>query len=460
MSRFLDSHIIQTGARWLLRLEPLLLLWITFVFWYPAPPVRDHWLWLLWLCLPMIGARWVLYRRLWTRTPLDGYFLAFAGLCFLNIYAAPYTRGILMLGRPLQGMVLFAYCAEYARTRGSMTGLLATSVLFTALAGTAALTATQWVDYKFDQFQFILERLPVVNWNTMLPGAYVTFNPNEIGGALAWLCPLVGGIMIYCWRSRQRLVVSLAVTGAFVLALTGLFLGQSRFSLAGVLVTMMILTVLLVPKGRWRYALLAVLGFLTVLEVSIVLNLLPPGEETGASGSTPTGSISARDEGSFNKRFGLWESGLRIIGDYPLTGVGMSMYRDSRVREAYPAPGRDHPPHAHNEFIQVGTDLGLPGLIIYAAWHIVAGWMLFKTWEKGDFGAKAVAAAVAGGLVAHGVYGMGDAITLWDRFAFVYWWLLGLAGAGYVLTCRGPFKHDSAASSVPDTRQATAAKAR
>ena len=47
-------------------------------------------------------------------------------------------------------------------------------------------------------------------------------------------------------------------------------------------------------------------------------------------------------------------------------------------------------------------------------------------------GQQAVAVS-AGGLLAHAVYGMADAITLWDRFAFVFWIMLGLLAAQYWL---------------------------
>jgi hypothetical protein len=41
--------------------------------------------------------------------------------------------------------------------------------------------------------------------------------------------------------------------------------------------------------------------------------------------------------------------------------------------------------------------------------------------------------AIAAGLFAHAIYGLTDAIPLWDRFAFFFWWMLGLSGAQYVL---------------------------
>jgi O-antigen ligase len=73
--------------------------------------------------------------------------------------------------------------------------------------------------------------------------------------------------------------------------------------------------------------------------------------------------------------------------------------------------------------------MGLPGLAVWLGLQITVVYQLFKGYRQGDTSAKAVTGAVAAGLFAHGFFGLGDAITLWDRFAFLVWWLLGLAGA-------------------------------
>ncbi len=39
--------------------------------------------------------------------------------------------------------------------------------------------------------------------------------------------------------------------------------------------------------------------------------------------------------------------------------------------------------HAHNHLLQVGLDLGLPGLISYVALWLLAGVMLWRSWRLG-----------------------------------------------------------------------------
>ncbi len=425
---------IRNIANWTLRLEPLVLAALVYAFWHHTP-IRQQWSWLLLLLLPMFGARWILYKRLWTRTPMDNLLLAFLALCIINIYLAPYTRGYIMLPRLLLGLALYLNFVEYARTRGKLDGLLAASVALGILVGLLALTATQW-NIKAGPLLSITEHLPVLNYRNFLSDTMASFNPNEIAGALAWLCPLMAGIMFH--RSSPRLIRWGAAL-SFLLLFTGLMLGQSRFAIVGVLLALFGLIALLVPHGRLRYGALGMLMLVVVFETLLVFNIFtPPSAGAGSAGDEgqTTANLSTRDQNSINTRAEIWTSGLRMIADYPLTGVGMSMFWKASLEiETYlitSVEGRKVP-HAHNEWIQVGTDLGLPGLAIYVAWHLSIGYMLFQGWRRGGANQRTIVVAVGGGLLAHAVYGLGDAITLWDRFIYVYYWMLGLAGAQYIL---------------------------
>ncbi len=394
-------------------------------FWYASPP-RDQWLWLLGIVPIIWGLRWLVYRRFWTRTPLDGFLVAFVLLGLFNIYAAPYRRSadaaysfFILMGRPLMGIALYGYFVERARQRLSMDSLLAATLALAAIITLLALGASQW-NSKSVSMDFIIERLPRITDNLAAFDAGGGFNANEIAGALAFVCPLLGGLIAYRWGRYNR-PLRIITTILFVLLFLALFLGQSRFALAGTLMALVVLAGLLIPQRRWRWLAWGVLVALAVVEIMIMRDVFVPPEQ----------SLAARDEESLNTRYDIWESALLIIRDYPLTGVGLNMFRDGRVRAIYPVPSFKNPvlPHTHQEGLQIGTDMGLPGLALWLGLQITVFYQLYKGYRGGDAAAKAVMAALAAGLFAHGFFGLGDAITLWDRFAFLLWWLLGLAGA-------------------------------
>src|SRR5690349_16282140 len=80
---------LQRAARFVLALELPLLGLITFAFWYPSP-IRDQWLWLLYLLIPIYAARVILYRRLWTWTPLTPWLFGYVILVIINIMLGLY----------------------------------------------------------------------------------------------------------------------------------------------------------------------------------------------------------------------------------------------------------------------------------------------------------------------------------------------------------------------------------
>jgi hypothetical protein len=410
--------MIVRFASLILTLEPLLLALTVFAFWFPDP--RRLWSLLL---LPLIfAARYILYRRFWTPTPLDVVLGVFLALCALNVFVAPFTRGWLMLGRPIMGMVLAIGVLESARRTRQMDGVLRGTLGLALLISVVALTSSQWSN-KSTSLRLFIDLLPDLYSLPVITGG---FNVNEIAGAMAWVIPIVAAVAIYDWRSplrpRRRLTASLT----FCLLMVALFFGQSRSAIIGVILALGLLIFALIPPGRWRKAAIVALALLTLLELLILFGRFADAGNTN------------RDELSVGGRVMMWQSALEMVRDYPLTGVGMSMYRAPVVHSLYPVPSVSSRVrvHAHNELLQVSTDLGIPGTLVFIGWHIVLGWMLLQSWRYGDAYAKTVAVGCAGGLLAHGVFGMADAITLWDRFTFVYWWIVGLSAAQFMLVRR------------------------
>lgn len=395
------------------KLEPLLLGIGLYYFWTAPLTERPA---VLWLLLPVYAARLLAYRRLWTFTPLIPFFLVLILLMILNVNFAPHTFGYALLGRPLLGMALVIGMVEDARRRQSMDGVLMMSLQLGLLLALLALGTSQWNE-KSAPLQFIIQTLPVLEG---VPGAPGGFNANEIGGALTFFIPLTAGVAIYSARFRGNLPAE-GFSFVFALLLFALFLGQSRLSLIGVILALAALIFLLIPHNRWRYLALVALAAFTALTVYIAVD--------------QSQRMGDRDEDSASRRVDMWISALAAVHDYPLTGIGMNTFRQPSMRVSYPVPGYERRvlPHVHNEVIQVAVDLGIPGLLVFIGWNLAAVRMVWQTWRRGDAKARAVVLAAAAGVAAHAVFGLGDAITLWDRFAFLHWWLLGIIAAQFVL---------------------------
>jgi len=405
-----------------------------FVIWpseqAPLNVDRADWGWLLAALIPVMLARFALHGRLWTFTPLDVFMIVLVVLCILSVYTAPYSsRGLRMLIRPLFGMALVLFLVEWARRSGSLRGPLLVTALMGVLIGAVGLGATQWTEKSID-FSAVLDMLP--DWQPFFVAGGI--NPNEIAGAMTFLIPITLIMIVYPLPWVWRVLGGLA----FLMMSVALILGQSRFAIAGVAGVLGLIAVLALP-GRWRVITLVGVGLFALIQAVLLFNLIPTGDSDGIG-------LSSRDLATSSQRLDIWDSAVGITEAHPLTGVGMNRFRYFEVARDFPIIGWDipdpedpesfrrrRPPHAHNLFFQITTDLGLPGLLAFVGLYITAAYMTWRTWVQGDRSTRLLAFSLFAGLLAHTAYGMGDAIPIWDRFAFLFWWTLGLIGGMYII---------------------------
>jgi putative inorganic carbon (hco3(-)) transporter len=398
-------------------IEVVWLIALFFAMWYPIQ-IRNQWLWLLLAYIPFVLLKKLRFGRIIASTPLNLLLLIFLILAAVNIYAAPYTLGFPILARLLAGIILFTYAVDYGATHRHIHGLLAAAVILAGVLAAITLGASQWT-MKSIVLMPLINTLPTLRG---FPGFEQGGNVNELAGAVAYLLPPMAALAIYRWRDGAQRG---AVTVIFLALALGLFLGQSRMAILGVLLTLFIFAFLLIPRGIWRYTALLALTSVSLFQIVLLTDLLVPPDVDFDQ--------TDRNETSLSSRLEIYRAGFEMLADYPLTGVGISMFRYNPVRQLYPVPSFDERilPHAHNEFIQVAADLGMPGLLVFIGWYAVAAYMLVRLWQQGDDYTRVIATGVGGGLLAHGIYGMGDAITLWDRFIFLFWLLLSLIGGQY-----------------------------
>ncbi len=255
-------------------------------------------------------------------------------------------------------------------------------------------------------------------------------NLNELAGVLCWVAPFLLALSI---GLRNRLVRK--SPALYLLLLSGtllvVFLLLATSSRGGILAFAVGAFVImgLYTTGKWRLVLVSAvipgsIAILAYLNSQAGTNIV--GDALGLSG-----------------RMEIWSRALLVLHDFPLTGVSINGFRQV-VHELYPLfeISRDVDiAHAHNHLLQVGLDLGLPGLISYLALWIVCGGLLLATLrDLVRRGGKhhpyyALAAGLAGSLLAGWIFGLVDAIALGARPGFMWWLLIGMTVAVHHEVC-------------------------
>jgi putative inorganic carbon (HCO3(-)) transporter len=433
--------------------EIVLLVALAPLAWFPTPgrfaallAIPAWWLWRWARQRPGRAARAII-----PRTPLDGAITLLVFMVLVSVYATnDLAASLPKIAGVVYGVGLYYGVARVSRAPGAATWA---SLLAVALAGLAlaalGLLGTRW-PVKFAGAELLKAFLPARFQG--LPGAETGFDPNEVAGTLVWVLPPALALTAAAARhagALRRAVGSagavglvLLLGGSACLSLLVLALSQSRGAALGLGLVVLLMSAAALWRRRRLVVASATAGMIVcVLAVAAV----GPREVLRLAAGLDSAGEQVASLDTVEGRLETWNRAIFGIQDFPVTGMGMNTFR-LLVHLLYPmyivAPDVDIG-HAHNLWLQAALDLGLPGLCAYAAMWLGAGGMLVRVWRTGhrirmdarslSF-ARPLALGLAGGLAAHFVFGLADAVAIGAKPGMLWWSMLGLIAGLYEQT--------------------------
>lgn len=387
-------------------------------------PNRGSWLALV--VIPFLWAlRWIQYRRLTVRTPLDVPLLTILIMVLVTFYAtAVFSLTWVVLCQLIAGIALFYALVNRLRSEEDL--LTSGKGLVLVGAGLAILAplSTKWATDKVFSLPQVYARLLM-----LLPE---TMHPNVLAGALVMVMPISLALLLYIPSPEPGWIAWLRHKGWIALALGGmvitLILTQSRGAYIALLVA---LFVVCLPRLRWLAALipLAIIAFLVALYSRGSTSIMDLIMTTGALGG-------------WEGRREVWSRAIYMIQDFPYTGIGLGTFsRVAPVMYPYFLLGPDADvPHAHNLFLQVAVDLGIPGLLALLALFfasIVMAWQGYRKFRLTDKQALAgMALGLLGSLTGIFVHGMVDSVSWGAKPAIIFWVVMALSAVVHRLALK------------------------
>jgi putative inorganic carbon (HCO3(-)) transporter len=391
------------------------------------------------LLLPLVFALNLTLRRpILTVTPFNPALLLFCVMLLVSILATTdLTASLPKISGVLYGVGAFFLLAQFTRRSKAWT----LGLLLTILAGFGltilALPGTQW-NSKLFMLDWLTSHLP--RRFVELPGAQDGFHPVEVAGALLWTIPLT---LSAAWAALIRAFPfrpyrgSTVGAGALLLILLFEFavfiFAQSRAAYLGLgaAVLLVFLLLLQIRLGWTRFAVL-IAGF-GALSGGVILALW---EKIAASVSnlfTQFGQ-SLLSLGTLGTRQLIWAGAVTALKDFQVTGMGMNRFREVFFL-LYPTIGMQNTRdlgHAHNELLQAGLDLGVPGLVAFIAIYLVSFAMLYQIYRcTRRPGTQWIVLGLSASLLTHFLFGLVDAVSLGAKPGLLFWLLLGLVAGLY-----------------------------
>ena len=183
--------------------------------------------------------------------------------------------------------------------------------------------------------------------------ASVTYDPNDIAMMMVCALPLAAFAAAALRGVRRLLAI-----GAVLICVLAIILTMSRGGFIGLVIVSVLLlfrlgAVSLAPR-------LLILGI-----VAALLMAAAPARYWDLMSTIWAPALGGEylEAGVFT-RVELWKGGVRLFLASPITGVGIGMYD---VAEGLSHGGRGKWSAAHNSFLQVATELGIFGIVLFAS---------------------------------------------------------------------------------------------
>ena len=379
----------------------------------------SRWMALGFLLVPVSWLlRWWAQGRLIRRTAFDLPILALVLMVPVSLWAsADLSLSMVPLGQIVAGINAYYAVVTRVETERELFWAVVGFIAIGALIALAAPFGVEWNKSK-------LFALPAIYG--IFHQTWFKANPNVFAGAIGMVLPVSAAVWLYATlqplSTRMQRVGRVLLTVGLAVMLAILLLTQSRGGLAAAALGLLLL---LAFKGRWVLGpLLAAVGaasafILTRFDVAWLADIF--------FSTDAIGGLAGRQE--------VWSRAVYALQDVPYTGIGLGVFPRA-LQVLYPlflvGPDADVP-HAHNLFLQVGVDLGLPGLVAFIAVLTLGLVMAWQTFRSAGRAAHHDQAAIAWGLFVSLVvlilHGLVDA-PLWATKPVVLVWVaLGLVAA-------------------------------
>lgn len=369
--------------------------------------------------------RWIAFGYFIRRTPADWGVLLIIAMAVVSysMSAIPEDTFIQVI-RLLAGIALFYSIVDWGCLPSRVGGLVILLLLISMGLFVLGFFGVEWVAER-------TKFLPGEIFSVFKVWVSDPAHPNVLAGSLVLIAPLPFALILYNsgfpFNVKLRRWINFLYVICFISAASMIFLSQSR---GAALALTLSFIVLIAMRWKWGWILGAALisiGALAAIVGGASLSALLLDNQT-------VGTLSTRVE--------LWARGLSIVGNFPLTGIGMGLFGQVI---GYWMPmitgGESEIVHAHNLFLQIAIDLGLPGLVGWISILLVSTAVAWKIYKAGSREQDRWVVGVGAGFLCMSVamiaHGMVDAVVWGLRSAPLVWVIWGVTFAAGQLYLTG-----------------------
>lgn len=385
----------------------------------------------------LLGLLWLIYallnKRMTYATPMDFPIIGLLILLPLSLaISVDWTLSLPKITGLILGISIFYWIVNYVRSHHRLRMAILFLIFLSLVVSILGLVAMDWTSNKFNFLTPLFNRLATILPSISHLAEDWGIHPNAIGGVLAFFIPLLASLAwdnkaFYRqyqkkqkWPEFSHIAYKMLLITAFFFASFLLLLTESRGAYLGSAVGLLAVAIWKDRRFLW-------LVLILVIGVTLFFFFA-----AGGSINQTIATLDTSNEATITNRLGIWQNTIYMIQDFPLTGAGIGTYSQVFEELYYSSifPHRTQSYlHAHNTFLAVAIDLGLPALILYVT--MLTNFTMIITEKimiKGSV-VKVLLRGLACGMLAHHIFGLMDAFVLGTKLGAILWIFLGLVAA-------------------------------
>lgn len=362
--------------------------------------------------IKMLSDKGFVFRK----TPLDLFILAFAFITILTAFTSITPK------KSIQIMMVYLVfmCAYFLITNTitskkelyALLSVVMISAFFVGLYG-----IYQYV-FGFDEGLVWIDSDMFSDIETRVVSTFE--NPNVLGEYLLLMIPIA---VAFIWSAPKNFTKFIHLCVAGVLALCMIFT-YSRGNWIGLIVAIALFFAFYDRKFIW-FGLIVLMISPVFLPQNIINRFLSVGDTADTSTSY---------------RVNIWFGTLKMLKEYWLTGIGQGEEAFTYIYSKYSYAGVTAP-HSHNLYLQILTENGIMGIIIFLGMMITYFKNVISSvvYKEHSF-LKAVILGLSAGMFGYLVQGLFDNVFYNYRLVLLFYIVLGLTGAA--VNCYNLTKED------------------
>lgn len=250
--------------------------------------------------------------------------------------------------------------------------------------------------------------------NVGMPGRVYSFfdNPNNFAEILVMVIPFFLALLANLKGFWTKLIVFIAM----VPCLVAIGMTYSRSGWIGLAFAVLVF----IGMQNWRFIPLCIvlgLAAIPMLPQTIVNRIF---------------TIGNMQDSSTRYRFSIYEAVGNLLKDYGVTGVGLGSDVVKQAFQTYPTMfDGSYPIHSHNNYLQVWCEMGIGGLIAFAALLLYQIKNGLRAFYEG-YGSRKIRYVLSAALGAFGgilVISVAEYTWFYPRNMFLFWLLFGIIAA-------------------------------